>query len=355
MRWLSDKLVTRLREEADWPDLTDTRYRLIRRLAAGGMGTVYLVEDLSLDRKLALKATTLSDPSGELAARMLKEAKIVARLEHPSIDPVHDVGALPDGRVFFTMKLVQGDRLDQYAQGCESRQDLLRIFLNICQAVSFAHAHGVIHRDLKPENIMVGSFGEVQVMDWGIAKVFLDRDADSPSIKLADRIAAQPGARRSELAEQLAADNRFPFARSVQTATGSVLGTPAYMSPEQAAGRTDLDPRTDVYALGAILKFLLAGRDFPAADGRRGRARKLPRALAAIWQRALAQDRSERYASAQEMAEDVTSFLDGKPVAAYRENPLERWGRWVRKHRFIVYLLLAYLLMRVLLLLWTRR
>ena len=363
MKWLSDSMIRRLREEADLPDLGGTRYRVIERVAAGGMGTVYLAQDTNLGRKLAVKVMNLQDPSGELTARMLREARIVALLEHPSIVPIHDVGTLADGRVFYAMKLVQGGRLDQYAKDNTSLPDLLRVFQKVCEAVAFAHAHGVIHRDLKPENIMVGSFGEVLVMDWGVAKVLASRAQENgDQLKISDETDINA---RATLPLSNGADSVG------ETAGGVVIGTPAYMSPEQVLGKTNLlDERTDVYALGAILYFLIAGRSpfepTSMTDAREQivnkapvRPRylnpKLPRSIEAMALKALSKQREERYGTAQEMADDVVKFLDGKPVTAYRENIVERTGRWVNQHRFIILLILAYLLMRMIVLLTMRR
>ncbi len=178
MKWLSDQAVDRLRAGADTPDLTGTGYVLLDKLGAGGMGGVFRVEDTALGRQVALKVIGVTDLSGEMGARLLREAKVIARLEHPGIVPVHDVGTLPDGRVFYTMKLVQGRRLDQNRNEIEEVSERLRIFQKICEAVSFAHARHVLHRDLKPQNIMVGPFGEVLVMDWGLAKLLEKRTAN---------------------------------------------------------------------------------------------------------------------------------------------------------------------------------
>ena len=361
MKWLSDSTVKRLREEADLPDLSGTKYRAIQRVASGGMGTVYLAQDTNLGRKLAVKVMNLQDSSGEQAARMLREARIVALLEHPSIVPIHDVGTLADGRVFYAMKLVQGGRLDQYVKENISLPDLLRIFQKVCEAVAFAHAHGVIHRDLKPENIMVGAFGEVLVMDWGVAKVLASRAEDNG------------GQTEREISDDsnVVAKATLPLSHGAEavgeTAGGIVIGTPAYMSPEQVLGKTNqLDERTDVYALGAILYFLTAGRSpfepISMSDAREQivnkapvRPRhinpKLPRSIEAMALKALSKQREERYVTAQEMADDVVRFLDGKPVSAYRENIVEKAGRWANQHRFIILLILAYLLMRLIVLL----
>jgi serine/threonine protein kinase len=363
MRWVSDNSIRRLREEAELPDLITTKYRLIERVASGGMGTIYLAEDAALGRSVAIKVVTLHDDSGDLSRRMLREARIVALLEHPSIVPIHDVGTLADGRVYYAMKLVQGDRLDHYVKREGSLPEVLRIFQKICEAVAFAHAHGIIHRDLKPENIMVGSFGEVLVMDWGVAKVLGQPNQDKDS-------AEGPPSDTQQL--QGSSIRELSFEESVdQTAGGTVIGTPAYMSPEQIMGDVELiDQRTDVYALGAILYFLLTGRPpfnpNSMADARkqivngvverpRHINRKIPRSIEAVAMKAMAKTRESRYSTGQQVADDVVRFLDGKPVSAYRENILERSARWTNQNRFLVLLILAYLLMRLVVFLWIGR
>src|SRR5256885_11305931 len=171
MNFLSDQAVQRLRDGAEMPDLAGTRYRLLERIARGGMGVVYTAEDENLRRRVALKVLDVPGTDGDLRNRLIREARVLATLEHPGIVPVHDVGTLADGRVFYTMKFVEGNRLAKFIASVTSRPDRLRIFLRICDAVAFAHARGVLHRDLKPANIMVGPFGEVLVMDWGLAKI----------------------------------------------------------------------------------------------------------------------------------------------------------------------------------------
>src|SRR5687768_15835226 len=156
------------------PDFSSTKYTFVRELGHGGMGTVYLAEDGELNRLVAIKVLNTPEVTNDLRRRMIREAQIIARLEHPGIVPVHDVGELPDGRVFYAMKLVRGVRLDEYAANTSSMRERLRKFQAVCDAVAFAHAHGVIHRDLKPQNIMIGSFGEVLVLDWGVAKILRD-------------------------------------------------------------------------------------------------------------------------------------------------------------------------------------
>lgn len=345
MKWPSEKMIERLREEVELPDFEDTKYRLIRKIGSGGMGTVYLAQDTALGRKVAVKVMNIADPTGALATRMTREARIVALLEHPSIVPIHDVGTLDDGRVFYAMKLVQGSRLDDHARGGSSLADLLRIFQKVCEAVAFAHASEVIHRDLKPENIMVGPFGEVLVIDWGVAKVLINEPGGATTGSLRSHEPSAPAAAD--------ATTTLPLPTSVQagdTSGGTVIGTPAYMSPEQARGETEtLDPRSDVYSLGAILYFILTSQ--PPATNQVARPRQLdariPRAVEAICLKSMSERREDRYSSAQEIAADIVKFLDGLPVSAYPENIFERIARWTGKNRFIVLLILAYLVMRL--------
>lgn len=325
MKWLSDQALDRLRVAADMPDLGGTGYVLLDKLGAGGMGGVFRVEDTALGRQVALKVIGIVDTSGELGARLLREAKIIAQLEHPGIVPVHDVGTLPDGRVFYTMKLVQGRQLDQHRDQLEGLPERLRTFQKICEAVSFAHAHQVLHRDLKPQNIMIGRFGEVLVMDWGLAKVL---NAEIPAESGPSRKAGVPPPSDAGTA---AAD----------TAHGAVLGTPGYMAPEQARGEVEaVGPRSDVYSLGAVLKFLLD--DFA----------RVPKALSAISSKAMAEDPQQRYGSAEELENDIAHYLDGLPVSAYPEGPLARLWRWVIKNSAWILLIVAYLVMRALFILW---
>jgi len=150
MKFLSDKTVDHLRQTADTPDLSGTRYQLLERVARGGMGTVYAATDETLGRRVALKVLDVPAADGDFARRLNREARALARLEHPGIVPVHDVGRLSDGRVFYTMKFVGGQRLDKHIEAVTSLPDRLRLFLRICDAVAFAHARGVLHRDLKP-------------------------------------------------------------------------------------------------------------------------------------------------------------------------------------------------------------
>jgi eukaryotic-like serine/threonine-protein kinase len=329
MKWLSDQAVDRLRVAADAPDLSDTGYVLLDKLGAGGMGSVFRVQDTALSRQVALKVLGIVDSGGEFGARLLREARIIAQLEHPGIVPVHDVGTLPDGRVFYTMKLVQGRRLDQRRDELGGLPERLRTFQKICEAVAFAHAHQVLHRDLKPQNIMVGKFGEVLVMDWGLAKLLNAEMPAKPNPAPAIRLQQSPS--DADTAE-------------ADTAHGVVLGTPGYMAPEQAHGDVAaVGPRADVYSLGAVLRFLL-DNSIP-----------VPKPLSAIVSKATAEDAEQRYGSVEKLANDVAHYLDGLPVSAYPEGPLARAWRWVVKNSAWILLIVAYLVMRALFVLWRER
>lgn len=347
MRWLSDSVVQHLRQVADWPDCTGTRYRLLEKIAQGGMGSVYLAHDRELDRPVALKVLAESRADADVQGRLACEARILARLEHPGIVPIHDFGVLPDGRVYYTMKLVRGRRLDEQLDLERPLSEVLRDFEKICEAVAFAHSHGIIHRDLKPQNIMVGAFGEILVMDWGVAKLLGD--------------SAAPLSRASPPAPGNATGKT-----SGVTLHGTVLGTPGYMAPEQAWGEVGrVDERTDVYALGAILYFLLTGQSpapippresaasFALLPPRRVRS-SLPHTLQAICLKALAWEPSERYASVQALRDDISCFLARRRVQAYPEGVLRAAHRLASKYRTAIALILAYLAMRILLLLWSR-
>jgi serine/threonine protein kinase len=329
--WLSDAALDRLREAADHPDLSGTRYELRGVLGRGGMSTVFRARDRALDREVALKVMA-AEGEGTVS-RLRTEARVLARLEHPGLVPVHDVGTLPDGRVFYVMRLVRGRRLDAHAREERSLSALLRLFERVCEAVAFAHAQGVLHRDLKPANVMVGPFGEVLVLDWGLAKEV----AAAPAREAAP--VSPPGAR----SETVALGSALADAPT-RTRRGAVLGTPGFMAPEQARGEVDaLDERADVYALGAMLRFLLETREDDA-----------PRALRAIAAKASADDPAGRYGSVAALADDVSRFLSADPVAAHREGPLERVGRVASKYRVPITLVTAYLLMRVLLAVFAR-
>jgi eukaryotic-like serine/threonine-protein kinase len=321
MNALSDAALRRLRDAADAPDLTGTKYEIVGRIGQGGMGNVYRARDRELGREIALKVVRFPEGAPDVAARMTREARTLARLEHPGIVPIHDVGTLADGRVFYAMKLVRGAPLHELSTtGLAER---LRIVERVCETVAFAHAHGVIHRDLKPQNVMVGPFGEVLVMDWGVAKIVGDE-------LLSLGVGSAPGA--DEHAQP-------------STGHGVVLGTPGYMPPEQATGDPSLvDGRADVYAIGALLRDLCSGNAEAANADASG---DVPRPLRAIIRRAMEGDPRNRYGDVTALARDVAAFRSGDRVAAYNENLFERARRLAVRHSTPILLVLAYLLMRV--------
>jgi eukaryotic-like serine/threonine-protein kinase len=286
---ISDRAIDRLRDAAAWPEL-DTRYEVTGVAGYGGMGTVYIARDRTLDRDVAVKVLDVADRQGSRAARLRREAHILARLDHPAIVPIHDAGTLIDGRAFYVMKLVKGRRLDELIRDAVPLGERLNAFSKILDAVAFAHAHGVVHRDLKPENVMVGSFGEVYVMDWGVAQ---DRGAD---------------------------------------AEAAVVGTPGYMAPEQQRPTGGVDRRADVFALGAILT-QLAGERAPAA-------------LKAIARKAAAATPDARYQSVDALSADLARFRNQDPVEAHAESWPERAIRIYRRYELPILLLLAYVVMR---------
>jgi serine/threonine protein kinase len=292
--WISDDAIDRLRCAAEQPDLSGTPYQLLQEIGRGGMGVVYEARDLSLQREVAVKVVATELP-GHFADRLLAEACIVARLEHPGIVPVHAAGVLDDGRAWYAMQRVRGVDLHTWMKGDGAAPERLRIFLRICEPVAFAHSQGIVHRDLKPGNVMIGEFGSVLVMDWGLA---------------AAGVAPAPA------------------------------GTPGFMSPEQLAGE-DCSPAADVFALGAILRLLTEGT-------------RPPRRLAAIISKATHRDAGQRYPDATALADDVRRFIDGEPVRAYREQPWERAARWMGANRVLLSLVAAYLLMRIVVFLWMR-
>ena len=313
MTYLSDAIVGRLRSVGNWPELASSRYVVLDELGRGGMGTVYLARDQELERDVALKISN-AIASPEVEQRLQREARTLARLEHPGIVPVHDVGRLADGRLFYVMKRLAGQTLQQRLASLDAA-DRLGTFERICDPIGFAHARGVIHRDLKPSNIMLGGFGEVIVLDWGLARDW-------------------------GLKEEAAAD----------AGGAAIAGTRGYMAPEQASpGPSEIDHRADVYALGAVLHLLLIDTLPPGDDPGPGlRRARVPRPLAAICSTALRRNPADRYQTVAAMQDDVARYRGGRAVSVYRETPWERIVRFTRTYRTPILLVLAYLVMRTL-------
>jgi len=312
------------------------RYVQGEELGRGAMGLVRRVEDRPLRRKLAMK-TLRGEATDVRLARFLNEARVLGRLDHPGIVSIHELGVDEEGRPFFTMPVLAGGELREVftkARASEDGWSLARavgVLERVCEAMAHAHASGVVHRDLKPSNVMVGRFGEVQVVDWGIAAVRGQRDARDP----------RPQADSSGA----------PEASPVRTLDGAVIGTPYFMSPEQARGESSaVDERSDVYALGAMLYELLAGRPpFERDEGSNAPYAVLarvqtqepaplddaraPEELVAICRRAMAREREERYADMSALAADLRAHLEQRVVSAHRTGAMAELGKWVQRNR----------------------
>jgi len=297
-------------------------------IASGGMGRIIEARDTRLDRVVAIKELLVAKP--QLAVRFEREVLISARLEHPSIVAVYEAGRWPDGEPFYAMKRVVGRALDKVIEKYETLADRLALIPNVLavfDALAYAHGKQIIHRDLKPANVLIGEHGETVVIDWGLAK------------------------------DLGAADDSLPPRNvdAAQTLAGAVLGTPAYMAPEQARGEV-VDERADVYALGAMLYFVLAGKAPYAGESAETilaavveggappvRGTGIPDDLATIVETAMARDPAQRYPSARELAEDLRRFQTGQLVGRHDYTQRELFGRWVRKHRVAVAVALAML------------
>jgi serine/threonine-protein kinase len=325
------------------PPVARDRYALVRLHATGGIGRVWVAHDDSLRRDVALKELRPErGRDADLEARFLAEAQVTGQLEHPGIVPVYELARRPDGQpLFYTMRFVRGRTFAEAIRAYHTRRaaaqagplelrELLTAFVTACNALAYAHSRGVIHRDLKSANVVLGDFGEVMVLDWGLAKVTGSPEGAGPQTP-----PALPPSGQLDL-----------------TLHGQVIGTPAYMAPEQAEGRSDLfDGRTDIYGLGAILFEILTGR--PPHLGKSAldvlrrivgeptpRARdalpSVPRPLDAICARAMAKAPAERYPSARALVEDVQRWLADEPVSVWREPLATRARRWLARRRALV-------------------
>ena len=340
------------------------RYTLTRLHAQGGLGQVWLARDATLGREVALKELRPERADYQpLLDRFLEEATITGQLEHPGIVPVYELAQRPESnQPFYTMRFIKGRTLSEASQAYHQKRQtgqaggldlvaLLNAFVAVCNAVAYAHARGVIHRDLKGRNVVLGDFGEVIVLDWGLAKV---RSGQT------QKAGESEGETSPEMLPRVRLDDD---GWREKTAEGQVLGTPGYMAPEQAMGRqAEIDDRTDIYGLGVLLYEILTGQ--PPFTGEnleqiqrkviheppvppRARVPATPRALQAICLRGLAKKPVDRYASAAEMAKEVQRYLVDEPVLAYREPLPARLRRWTRQHRTLVTGLAALLITAV--------
>lgn len=324
---LSNRAVSHLQGLVSEAPEPAERYMLGEVVGRGGMGVVHRAHDTVLERDVAIKLLDSTNAlTRDIADRLRREAGILARLDHPGIVAVHDMGVFEDGRAYYVMRLVRGKRLDEHAAAGVRRGDVLRIMLRLCETVAFANAEGVVHRDLKPGNVMIGPFGEVLVLDWGVAKVLAP-------------------ANHAEIVSPSEASH--PQRDVADTADGAIVGTPGYMSPEQQAGGSgSVDQRADVYALGVMLQELLRQTPESRDQG------SVPRALGAIVACATALQPAGRYSSALQLADDIRRWMDGQAVTAYRERPFERAFRLYQQHQTAVLLVGTYLVVRTVILLW---
>ncbi len=300
--WISDRVVAHLRDVASWPALPEGRYRIVRPVGAGGMGRVYVARDERLGRDVAIKVSHAPVAGTELDVRLQREALLLADLEHPGIVPVHDVGVLDDGRLFYVMKRVEGRSLAEHVATLTSESDVLSVFERVAEPIAFAHARGIVHRDVTPSNVMIGSFGEVLVLDWGAARRLDDEEA-----------------------------------------AGTRIGTPGFMAPEQADGRAaEITRASDVFALGALLSWMLAESHV-----------KSPKRLRAIADKCQAVAPADRYVDAAHVVRDLARYRSGLAVEASPETAWDRCSRWFVKYRTFILLIAAYLAMRAILA-WAR-
>ena len=321
------------------------RYQVLRFHAAGGLGQVSVARDSELNREVALKEIKPAYADDAFArGRFVLEGEITGGLEHPGIVPVYGLGTYEDGRPFYAMRFIRGetlrtaiecyhDRTRVKSQSASERtlegRQILGRFIDVCQAVEYAHRRNVLHRDLKPDNVMLGKFGETLVVDWGLAKAM--------------GVHPKSGALESEAPLQPTTNSSLEL-----TQMGDRVGTLHYMSPEQAAGRLDLlGPASDIFSLGATLYQILTGQTVYQGESKEAILAKVravqitppskvlkstPKPLEAICLRALAADPAARYSSARELADDLERYLADEPVAAYAEPLVDRAQRWARKH-----------------------
>ena len=307
----------------------NSKYKIIDTIAVGGMGAILRAKDCDAERDVAMKVMLKAHNNSPEAERFVRETKIVAKLEHPNIMAVHDIGTSPSGdQPYFTMPLVQGENLaDILYSLSKGNQDyrnkynlhaLLEILMNVCSGVSFAHSRRIIHLDIKPHNILVGDFGEVLVLDWGLARELRIPPSQCPTS--ADE-------KFRNIQEYREPDQNF------LTEDGTIKGTPGFMAPEQANGNVaELDERSDIFSLGSILYMMLTLK-FPIVGehpsellrntingnfvppGKRNYHKAVPKQLEAIVMKAMALEKDARYKSVKNFQADISKYLRGYPTS----------------------------------------
>ncbi len=336
-----------------------SRYLFKGEIGRGGMGAVLKVFDSDLRRNLAMKVivggggSDASRLESQQLARFIEEAQVTGQLDHPGVVPVHELGVDAGGRIYFTMRLVKGHDLRHVFELVDKERSgwtiarALGVLLKVCEAMSFAHDKGVVHRDLKPANVMVGKYGEVYVMDWGLARVEGREDERDLRPRTASSFSV------SELATDRKDARSTDVDSPVVTMDGTVVGTPAYMPPEQAEGRMEeVGARSDVYARGAMLYHLLTGRTPYVRPGSRPSPHTIlaavmqgppapirelapdtPTELVAICEKAMERAPAKRYGSMSELAEDLRAFLENRVVRAYQTGALVELRKWVQRNK----------------------
>jgi serine/threonine protein kinase len=346
----------------DFPHPAAERFRILREHAKGGFGKVFVAEDLELGREVAFKEIQHKYADDrETQVRFLREARITGGLEHPGIVPIYGLGVHENGRPYYAMRFIRGESFQQAIRAYHDADPathnaadrqlefrrLLRRFIDVCNALEYAHAQGIAHRDLKPGNIMLGEYGETLVVDWGLAKSFVEPDAESEPGTSNSMASATDGSMSATTPRSRLA--RLSDDGSLQTMAGASVGTPQFMSPEQARGLEDeVDSLSDIYSLGATLYCIVTGAG--AFTGKsvdeviqqviRGKFpppkvtnSEVPTPLNAICLKAMARLPSERYPSAKALADDIEHWLADEPIEAYQETRRELFNRWVRKHQ----------------------
>ncbi|MDB4767002.1 serine/threonine protein kinase, partial [bacterium] len=367
---LGDPSTTNLAElagaSADAIRPLDGRFALASKLGKGGMGEVFAARDSMLNREVAVKILSSGDNVG--LARFVREAQVTAQLSHPNVVPVYGLEETGQGNPALTMKLIRGDTFAQYIKQCasligtpdydhERHGQIGRIehFLRVCDAISYSHSRGVIHRDLKPENLMLGGYGEVYVMDWGIARL-LDEPEDEPEDpsqgepKSADDPEGEPSVAEFEL--ELGTANISGLNEEMKTRVGALMGTPTYMPPEQVGGK-GVGPKSDQFSLGMVLFEMLtfaaprkiskrseliekvtSGSRVSFSDVKQHEP--VPPSLQAIVDRATAKDPLNRYPSVEEFSDDLRRFIHGEEVSARPDNFVRSLWRRVQRHPIAV-------------------
>ncbi|MFT7665063.1 MAG: serine/threonine protein kinase/formylglycine-generating enzyme required for sulfatase activity [Planctomycetota bacterium] len=344
----------------------ESRYRMEGEIARGGMGAILKVWDEDVGRPLAMKVILgQAERGGDTPAvgersllRFLEEAQITGQLDHPGVVPVHELGIDKEGRVYFTMRLVKGRDLSaifhlvEKAKEGWTRTRTLGVLLKVCEAMSYAHTKGVIHRDIKPANIMVGRFGEVYVMDWGLGRVLGKEDLSAASTDEGpDQATVDFHTYREESGDKSSA--------RALTIDGVPVGTPAFMSPEQARGEhDDVGTKSDIYAVGAVLYQLLAGHAPYASERKLGPLRLIELVsegppspipldrnaapeLIAICDKAMARELDDRYSEIEELGDDLRAFLENRVVQAHRTGAVIEFKKWVSRNRMVAGVSLA--------------